>query len=155
MRIGPDGIALIKSFEQCARAHKTQSGLFVAYLPTPNDVPTVGWGSTGKDITMATVFTQQQCDDRLAADLAAFSDAVAGLVGTTRTTQHQFDAMVSLAYNIGIAMKGFAGSSVLRRHREGDIAGAAAAFHMWNKQAGKVLAGLVRRRNDEARMYLA
>ena len=155
MRIGSDGIALIKSFEQCARAHKTDKGMFIAYMPTPNDVPTVGWGSTGKDITMKTVFTQKQCDERLAADLADFSAKVAALVGAAKTTQHQFDAMVSLAYNIGVAQKGFAGSSVLRNHKAGDFPAAAASFHLWNKQAGKVLGGLVRRRNAEATMYIA
>ncbi len=154
MKIGKDGIALIKSFESCAKAHKTQKGMFVAYLPTKDDVPTIGWGTTGKDITMSTVFTQKQCDDRFDADITEFSAKVDALLGGAKTTQHQFDAMVSLAYNIGPGAKGFAGSSVLRRHKAGDIAGAAAAFHMWNKQAGKVLAGLVRRRNAEAVLYI-
>ena len=158
MKIGKDGIDLIKSFESCARAHKTDKGMFVAYLPTKDDVPTIGWGSTGKDITMSTVFSQKQCDDRLAADLATFSAKVDALVGGAKTSQHQFDAMVSLAYNIGTG--NFATSSVLKAHKAGDGPAASAAFGRWVKQRDKktnqliTLEGLVRRRHAEAALYL-
>lgn len=141
---------LIKRFEQC-RLH--------AYLPTPNDVPTIGWGSTGPDIHLGMTWTQAQADARFALDVARFADAVEKLLGDAATTQGEFDAMVSLAYNIGIGSAdpnkpgGFTRSSVLRLHKAGDKAGAAAAFLMWNKQAGKVLNGLTIRRAAEAAMY--
>ena len=147
--IGADGIALIKSFESCAR--RRPDGRFEAYMPTPDDVPTIGWGSTGPDIRLGLVFTQDECDQRFARDIGQFCAKVAAML-TEPPRPHQFDAMVSLAYNIGPTA--FRGSSVLRRHNGRDFAGAAAAFHMWNKQKGKVLAGLVRRRNAEARLYL-
>lgn len=132
----------IKSFEQCR---------LKAYMPTPNDVPTIGWGSTGPDIKLGMTWTQQQADERFASDLAYFGGKVINAIGGAATTQAQYDAMTSLAYNIGI--KGFTGSTVLRKHRAGDYDGAAAAFASWNKQAGKVLNGLVKRRTAEARMY--
>lgn len=132
----------IQDFEQCRLS---------AYMPTPNDVPTIGWGSTGADIHMSTVWSQAECDARFARDLAQFSAKVSGLLGSSPTTQAQYDAMVSLAYNIGIG--GFSGSTVLRKHKDGDYDGAAAAFGMWNKQAGQVLNGLTKRRAAEAEIY--
>ena len=150
MKPSSDCNILIQSFESCAR--KMADGRFKAYLPTPDDVPTIGWGSTGPDITLATIWTKAQCDAHFAADLAAFATKVATLLGKSTTTQHQFDAMVSLAYNIGTAA--FGGSSVLKWHRAGDHPAAAAAFSLWVKQKGKVLAGLVRRRHAEAALYL-
>ncbi len=143
MQIGDAGVALIKSFEKCRLR---------AYLPTPDDVPTIGWGSTGADIHLGLTWTQAQCDARFATDLASFAAKVAALIGKTATTQHQFDAMVSLAYNIGTTA--FGGSSVLKWHKAGDHPAAAAAFSLWVKQKGKVLAGLVRRRHAEVALYL-
>jgi hypothetical protein len=69
-----------------------------------------------------------------------------------RATQDQFDAMVSLAYNIGTA--GFSGSTVAHQHAMGDTQGAADAFRMWNKSQGAVLPVLVKRREQERAVYL-
>lgn len=132
----------IKSFEQCR---------LKAYMPTADDVPTIGWGSTGPDIHLGMTWTQMQADARFGSDLVRFGKAVDASLGGSPATQPQYDAMTSLAYNIGMA--NFAKSTVLRKHRAGDHAGAAAAFAMWNKQKGKVLNGLTRRRAAEARMY--
>lgn len=142
---------LIKSFERCER--KRSDGKLEAY-PDPGsggDPWTIGWGSTGKDIRKGTVWTQQQADERFAAHVDEFAAKVRGLIGGADTTQNQFDAMVSFAYNVGTA--NLAGSTLLRKHREGDYARAAAEFGRWNKAAGKVLAGLTRRREAEAAMY--
>lgn len=124
-----------------------------AYMPTPNDVPTIGYGSTGPDIKMGMTWTQAQADARFAADLAKFSGKVAALLGTAPTTQSQFDAMVSFAYNVGYGDGGLKTSTLLRMHKEGDYAGAALQFARWNKQAGKVLNGLTTRRAAEAAIY--
>ena len=70
----------IKSFEQCR---------LKAYMPTPNDVPTIGWGSTGPDIRMGMAWTQEQADERFASDLAKFGAKVAGDIGNAPTTQAQ------------------------------------------------------------------
>lgn len=114
---------------------------------------TIGYGSTGPGIGKGVVWTQKQADDRFASDLAKFSEKVRALLDGSGvpTTQSQFDAMVSLAYNIGVGA--FGGSTVLRKHRAGDYAGAQAAFAMWNKNDGKVMAGLTRRRAAEAALY--
>lgn len=67
-------------------------------------------------------------------------------------TQGMFDALVSLAYNIGLG--GFRSSSVLRHLNAGDYEAAAASFALWNKAGGQVNAGLVRRRSAEASLFL-
>jgi len=141
MTPSPASIALIKSFEQCR---------LTAYLPTPNDRPTIGWGTTGADIHMGMTWTQAQCDERFATDLDAFAGGVSAAL-TGETSQNQFDAMVSLAYNIGLGA--FKGSTLLRLHNAGDFTAADAQFAAWNKQAGQVLQGLVRRRAAESAMY--
>ena len=97
------------------------------------------------------VWTQQQCDDRFAAHVGEFAKKVEAAIGGAATTQHQFDAMVSLAYNIG--MGNFSASTLLRKHKAGDKAGAAAQFAVWNKANKKVMAGLTRRRAAEAALY--
>jgi lysozyme len=152
MKPSPRCEAFIKAFEKCR---------LKAYLPTKNDVPTIGWGSTGPDIKLGMVWTQAQADARFAQDLARFGAGVLRLLDGAPTTQGQFDAMVSFAYNVGLdedadtKAEGFGDSTLLKKHKAGDYAGAAAQFKFWNKQKGVVLAGLTRRRADETAMYLA
>jgi lysozyme len=153
-RTGKAGIDLMHQFEGL---HKVRpDGMVEAYL-CPANVWTIGWGSTGKDlfnggkIGRGTVWTKEQCDLRFEQHLAQFEAAVRDGIGKAPTSQAQFDAMVSLTYNIGPSA--FARSTVLRRHKAGDFDGAAKAFLMWNKGGGKVLRGLTRRREAEAALY--
>lgn len=142
---------LVQQFEGCAK--KRPDGSFEAY-PDPGtggDPWTIGWGSTGSDIKKGTVWTQQQCDDRFTSHLDEFAAGVSKAIGDAPTTQSQFDAMVSFAYNVGLG--NLNASTLLRKHKARDYAGAAAEFARWNKAAGKVLAGLTRRRGAEAALY--
>jgi GH24 family phage-related lysozyme (muramidase) len=142
---------LIQEFEGCAK--KQPNGSFCAY-PDPGsggDPWTIGWGSTGPDVKKGVVWTQKQCDDRFAEHLGQFAAKVSKILGSTPTTQHQFDAMVSFAYNVGPA--NLSASTLLKKHKAGDYKGAAAEFAKWNKAAGKVLPGLTRRRAAEAALY--
>jgi lysozyme len=144
-------IHLIQKFEGCEKRQPDDT--FTAY-PDPGsggDPWTIGWGSTGADIKRGVEWSQQQCNDRLAGDLAAFAAKVANVIGTAATSQHQFDAMVSFAYNLGIG--NLQSSTLLKKHKAGDHAGAALEFAKWNKAAGKVMAGLTRRRAAEAALY--
>ena len=120
-----------------------------AYL-CPAGVWTIGYGFT-KGVKPGDVITREHADARLGAELEHFAAGVRRLL-TLPATPNQFGAMVSLAFNIGLA--GFGRSSVLRLHNAGDFAGAARAFALWNKAGGQVLAGLVRRRAAEAALYL-
>jgi len=142
---------LIQQFEGCAK--KGADGRFAAY-PDPGsggDPWTIGWGSTGPDIKKGVVWTQAQCDERFNQHVAEFAQRVSAALGGAKTTQNQFDAMVSFAYNLGVA--NLQSSTLLRKHKAGDYAGAAAEFAKWNKAAGKVLPGLTRRRAAEAALY--
>lgn len=141
MTPSPACAAFIRGFEQCR---------LTAYKPTPDDVWTCGWGSTGPGITEGTHWTQAQADARFAADLAHFGAGVWGHI-TSPTTQGMFEALTSLAYNIGLGA--FATSSLLSHHNRGDYVEAAERFISWNHQNGHVLAGLTRRREAEAAMY--
>lgn len=148
-RIGPAGIALIKRFEGCGK--KRADGMFEAY-PDPasgGDPWTIGWGATGRGIVQGTVWAQSECDTRLEADLVRYAAAVAAALGNARTTQSQFDALVSFHYNTGAIGR----ATLTQKHIAGDYAGAAAEFARWNKAAGKVMRGLVRRREAEAELY--
>jgi GH24 family phage-related lysozyme (muramidase) len=151
MTPGPACIALIQQFEGCAK--KQADGSFAAY-PDPGtggDPWTIGWGTTGADVAQGAVWTQAQCDDRLTADLTSFAAKVSAVLGGAQTSQHQFDALVSFAYNVGVG--NLSSSTLLKLHKAGDFAGAAQQFGRWNKAAGKVLAGLTKRRAAEAALY--
>lgn len=143
MTPGPKGEALCKGFETC---------VLHAYLPTPNDRPTIGWGETGPDIQLGMVWTQAQADNSFHARWTALGAAVDHLVAGHPTTQDQFDAMCSFAWNEGI--HALATSTLLRKHNAGDFQGAADEFPRWNKQGVQVLRGLVRRRAAERSLYL-
>ncbi|MHA7819201.1 MAG: lysozyme [Erythrobacter sp.] len=158
-RIGPEGIALIKQFEGCARLRR--DGLVEGY-PDPGtgaEPWTIGWGATGLDDQTAsshgarigpdTVWTQAQCDARLESDLRRYAREVERALGNAPTTQAQFDALVSFHYNTGAIAR----ATLTRKHIAGDYAGALAEFARWNRAGGRVLKGLTRRRAAEARLY--
>lgn len=165
MRTSGEGIALMKRFEGLARVRP--DGRIEAY-PDPGtggEPWTIGWGSTGIDpfnggrIRRGTIWTREQADQRFADHLAQF-EAIVNRGVTGPTTQRQFDAMVSLTYNIGPGdpnveppVSGFLTSTLLRKHNAGDYAGAANEFARWNRAGGRVMVGLTRRRAAEAAMY--
>ncbi|HTN15961.1 MAG TPA: lysozyme [Sphingomonadaceae bacterium] len=148
-RIGIDGITLIQRFEGCARLRA--DGHYGAY-PDPGtggDPWTIGWGATGSAIGPGTVWTREQCDARLEADLARFAAAVDRALGNAPTSQQQFDALVSFHYNTGAIAR----ATLTRRHVDGDFAEARREFGRWTRAGGKVLKGLIRRRAAEAELY--
>jgi lysozyme len=140
-RIGPPGLAIIKSCEKLRLR---------AYLPTPNDVPTIGYGHT-EGVKMGDVCTAAQAEKWLIEDCDAAEICVNGRVKLP-ITDNQFDALVSLVFNIGI--NAFASSTLLRKLNSGDYAGAAAEFKRWRFQKGEELAGLVKRRERERKLFL-
>jgi GH24 family phage-related lysozyme (muramidase) len=101
-------------------------------------------GPFGKGIT------QQQGLDLLRSDVKRMVDAVRQRT-TVPLTQNQFDALVSFTFNVGAGA--FGGSTLLKRLNAGDYAGAAGEFAKWTKSGGKVFAGLVRRRTEEAALF--
>ena len=144
MKTSQSGIALIIKFEGFRnKAYRDSVGIW-----------TIGVGHTSMagppKVTAGMVITDDQAREILAADLAIFEASVMKVLNLS-PSQNQFDAMVSLCYNIGGG--NFAKSSVVRLFNLGDFEGAAKAFAMWNKAGGRVLAGLTTRRAKEAALF--
>lgn len=139
-----NGLPIVKEFEGC----KLQ-----AYPdPATGGAPwTIAWGRT-KGVKKGYTCTQAQADAWLNEEYDEFESAVIKALGGARTTDNQLGAMVCFAYNCGVA--NLKSSTLLRKHKAGDYAGAAKEFARWNKAAGKVMAGLTRRRAAEAALYL-
>lgn len=147
MKISEEGLRLIKSFE--GYHTRLPDGSCAAYL-CPAGVATIGYGVT-EGVKLGMVWSAAQAETALLREIAKFEDAVTRSV-TVEINQNEFDACVSLAYNIGEA--GFRRSSILRKLNKGDRTGAAQAFRLWNQGGGRVLPGLVSRRMREAALFL-
>lgn len=145
MSTSQNGINLISSFEGCE---------LKAYL-CPTKVWTIGFGTTvypnGVKVKKGDSCTLEQAKQFKAHDLKRFEKTVNDLVKVP-LTQNQFDALVSLAYNIGTGA--FEKSTLLKKLNTGDYQGAADQFTVWNKGGGKVLQGLVNRRAKEKEVFL-
>lgn len=151
-RIGAEGIALIKLFEGCAK--KRADGMIEAY-PDPGtggEPWTIGWGAThmdGRKVRRGDVIAQGEADALLEEHLVHYAADVARALGGAATSQAQFDAMVSFHYNTGAIAK----ATLTKKHCAGDFEGAAREFARWTRAGGRVMKGLVRRRDAEAALY--
>jgi lysozyme len=126
-----------------------------AYL-CPAGIWTIGYGTTasaGVGITpkAGMKITKAQAEKYLKATLEGFSKEIVPYI-TAPINENEFGAFISLAYNIGPSA--FKKSTALKRFNAGDKKGAANAILMWNKAGGKVLKGLVRRREAEKKLFL-
>jgi lysozyme len=145
MKINSEGIDFI---------YKHEGVRLKAYLDIVGKA-TIGCGMTfypgGKKVKIGDTISLSQCDAMFSLVVADFEKAVDTAIKVP-INQNQFNALVSLAYNIGTA--GFSKSTLVKR-----INGKASAdlittaFLMWNKGGGKVLPVLKQRRNDEANLY--
>lgn len=141
MKTSQLGIDLIKEFE----------GFEPKPYKCPAGVWTIGYGST-KGVTQNTQpMTEEQATKRLLEELGSYEVAVLDCVDVD-LEQHQFDALVSFAYNLG--SHSLRTSTLLRKLNAGDYLGASNEFLRWNKAKGQVLAGLTRRREAECRLFL-
>lgn len=146
-----------KSFNDVSLIKRYEGLALKAYLPTPNDKWTVGYGHT-KTAHRGMVITEDQAEDLLRSDLSWVEDCIRRLVKVP-LTNNQYDAVGSLIFNIGEG--NFSKSTVLKKLNLLDYRGAADAFLMWNKQRNKatgqlqVLNGLTRRREEERKLFLS
>ena len=150
--LGERGKGLIRKWEGCAR--RLADGRFEAY-PDPGSADgepwTIGWGSTGPDVVRGLVWTQGQCDARFEEDVSRYAAEVAEALGSAPTTQGQLDALVSFHYNTGAIRK----ATLTRLHCQGRFTEAAKEFAKWIYTDGQALAGLRKRREEEAALYLS
>lgn len=142
MRTSPDGIDFIRREEGVRlKAYRDVVGVW-----------TIGIGHTGTDVHPDSVLASvAEADALLRKDLERFEYAVDRAIGVPQVTQGQFDAMVSLAFNIGA--KAFADSTLVKRFNRGDVQGACTEFVRWNKAGGVLNEGLLKRRAREAWVF--
>ena len=142
MKIEKQGLELIKMFE----------GLRLqAYMPTPIDVPTIGYGHT-KTAKMGMKITEAGAEALLKQDLA-WVEAVVNKNVTAPLTQPQYDALCSFVYNLGGT--NFKRSTLLKKLNNKAYSEAADELLRWDKQGSKVLSGLTRRREAEKALFLS
>ena len=139
LSISPAGIALIQAHE----------GLRLTAYRDAGGVWTIGYGSTG-GVRRGMTITRDQAVLRLYHDLDTAESAVNSRV-TVPLSQPQFDALVSLVFNIGGGA--FRKSTLLQKLNAGDYSGAANEFMRWVKAKGRVLGGLVTRRTAERALF--
>lgn len=121
-----------------------------AYIPVPGDVPTIGHGTTryedGSAVKLGDRVTPERAQVLLRNDASKFERAVKRCAPVPMYP-HEYDAFVSLAYNIG--EDAFCKSSLARKLRAGDYAGACREILRWDKFKGQPLRGLTIRRQAE------
>lgn len=119
-----------------------------AYTPVKGDVPTIGFGTTS-GVKRGDTITPPRALVRLLADADQYASAVKRCAPVPMR-QHEFDAYVSLAYNIG--PNAFCTSTLARKLNAGDYSGACREIDKWVYFKGRKLSGLVKRRAHERAM---
>lgn len=130
---------LIAKFEGCQlKAYKCPAGIW-----------TIGYGHT-KNVKEGDTWTQEQADKALEQDIETYRKAVLTACPALADYPNRLAACISLAYNIGTSA--FCRSTLVKKLNAKDFAGACEEIKRWNKAGGKVLPGLVKRREAEYRM---
>lgn len=143
--LSDNGMKLLEQFE----------GLRLeAYLDSAG-IATIGWGSikypNGNKVKLGDKITKAQAKEYKLHDLKEFESTVNTSVKVP-LTQNQYDALVSLSYNIGSGA--FKNSTLLKKLNNGDYKGAADQFLVWNKVNSKRVQGLVNRREAERNLFI-
>jgi lysozyme len=141
MKVSPHGIEMIKRFEGSRnKAYQDSVGIW-----------TIGVGHTGSKVHEGLIISDDEVDQLLMHDLEWVEKCISRNV-TVTLTQNQFDALASFIFNLGCGA--FKKSTLLKKLNAGDINGAAKEFLKWTHAGGKVLAGLVHRREKESQEFL-
>ncbi|WP_327857193.1 lysozyme [Acinetobacter guillouiae] len=142
--VSPQGVNLICGFE----------GLELKAYDDGVGVCTIGYGTTiyphGKAVQYGDTCTIEQAKNYMQYDLRRFEQAVTAAVNVP-LNQNQFDALVSLSYNIGIGA--FKNSTLLKLLNASDYQAASHQFDVWIKAGGKTVQGLVNRRAVEKLLF--
>ena len=125
----------------------------ISYL-CPAGVWTCGYGSTGPDVVKGVVWTRDYAENRMRADASIFIKGVLKLepILADPKNRYRLCACASFSYNLGLTR--FAGSTMRKLIHNGHWAEAATECKKWTRGGGKILPGLVLRRNEEAGLLL-
>jgi lysozyme len=139
-RIDQAGLELIKDFEKLSlKSYRDIGGTL-----------TIGYGHTGSDVGRWTRISERKANSLLLEDVSATERAVADAI-KVKTTQNQFNAMVSLAFNVGAS--NFRQSTLLKLHNKRHFTSAKKEFIKWSLVGKKRSKGLLIRRKKEATLY--
>ena len=139
MKLGERGTEMLKYFEGCKlTAYQDSVGVW-----------TIGYGHT-KGVYNGMTITQEEAEQMLLTELEEYEGYIENMV-TVPLTQNQFDALVVWIYNLGPT--NFKNSTLLKELNAGNYNAAGQEITRWNKAGGKVLAGLVKRREAEAELF--
>lgn len=116
-----------------------------AIIPIPGDVPTIGFGST-QGVKMGDTTTPQKALGRALLDVQVFEGAVKKCV-TAPLYQHEYDAFISLSYNIGSTA--FCTSTLVKKVNSLDYEGGCREILRWDRAGGRQIPGLTKRRKAE------
>lgn len=144
MKVSEAGKALIKSFESCRLEAYPDPG-------TGGAPYTIGYGSTA-GVKKGDKITQARADMLFKLDIEAAARAVTHSVKVP-LNQNQFDALVSFTFNVGAGA--LTESTLLRKLNDENYSGAANEFSRWIYGGGKILLGLVNRREAERKFFLS
>jgi lysozyme len=148
----------MKASQSCIDLIKQFEGFSSAPYLCPAGKATLGFGSTfyedGTPVTMQDApITEERAKDIVYTVLYKQFEPALNNAITVPVTQNQFDALLDWTYNVGVGnMKT---STLIRKLNQKDYEGAADQLLMWNKAAGKELAGLTKRRQAERALFLA
>jgi lysozyme len=140
MKINKSGLEIIKRFEGCK---------LKAYL-CPAQIWTIGYGST-HNVYEGLTISQIEANRRLQRDIEAIEAGISRFIKVD-VNPNQYSACVSLAFNIGVGA--FRNSTLLKMINAGELAKAAEQFLVWKYAGGKILPGLVKRREAERELFL-
>ena len=130
---------------------KEEGGIKLKAYKCQAGVLTIGVGHTGKDVKEGMEITKEKAIELLKSDLRRFENVVNKSIKYP-IEQHKFDALVSLAFNIGCAA--FSNSTVVKKiKKKKKMCEVEEAWKMWRKGGGKVLPVLVARRGREIKLY--
>lgn len=121
-----------------------------AYTPVAGDVPTIGFGTT-ENVKLGDKISVERALVRLLDDASEVEQAVKRCAPVPMY-QYEFDAYVSLSYNIGSGA--FCSSTLVKKLNSGDYVGACEQILRWDRFKGKPLAGLTKRRQQEYKKCL-
>jgi lysozyme len=121
-----------------------------AYVPVAGDRPTIGFGDA-QGVKLGQTTDPVRALVRLNSQVDVFQRDMRACVGAVPLHQHEWDAFVSLTFNIGSGA--FCRSTLVRKLQQTppDYSGACAEILRWDKFQGRTLAGLAKRRGEEYR----
>ena len=147
MKTSNKGKAIIKQYE----------GFRSKPYLCPANVPTIGYGATyyldGRKVKLSDPSISESDADKLLDKMLLKYEQAVERYAQVPLTQNQFDALVSFCYNVGA--ENLRTSTLLKKLNAKDYAGAGEQFMKWIRGGGKVLQGLVNRRNAERKLFLS